>query len=451
MEKERLNKCFKAREATLSCLFGRRRCGKSRLVHEAVRGMQATLYVGDERDAALQRQSLAQAVTLQIPGFNKVIYPDWESLFGQYWDRAPEGSILVLDEFPWLVQMSPELPGLIQKRIDDFEGKGLHVVICGSSQRMMQGFVLDRSAPLFGRAREIIEVKPLGLKWFNDAAGFDNARETMEAYSVWGGVPRYWELALEYPSTLEAIEKLILDPMGILNREPETLLFDDMRELSQAASVLSVIGQGCHRLSEIAGRLSKPATGLSRPLHRLLELGLVAKETPFGSSARDNKKTLYKIKDPFLRFWFRYVDSNRSILDTGRTVSVLKEIQSTWNVYMGQSWEELSRNSVHGLKIGGYEWRPASRWWGAGLDRTPLEIDVAAESVDGRALLIGEAKLNLTAKEAESLIVKLKEKAKRFPLSGEKKTVLCIFTPERLLKSKECAFISCKEIINVLD
>ena len=79
--------------------------------------------------------------------------------------------------------------------------------------------------------------------------------------------------------------------------------------------MLALVGRGCHRLLEIAARLEKPATSLGRPLQRLLELGLVRRELPFGSSLRDSKRTLYVIADPFLRFWFRFVDPERSRLE----------------------------------------------------------------------------------------------------------------------------------------
>lgn len=37
-------------------------------------------------------------------------------------------------------------------------------------------------------------------------------------------------------------------------------------------------------------------------------------------------------------------------------------------------------------------WGPAQPWWGPGLDRRPLEIDMVAESLDGCAWLLGLVK-----------------------------------------------------------
>jgi hypothetical protein len=78
-------------------------------------------------------------------------------------------------------------------------------------------------------------------------------------------------------------------------------LLDDMRDTAQTASIFSLIGRGCHRVSGIAGGLGKPATSLGRPLQRLMEMALVEREVPFGAAARGSKKTLCRIADPSWR------------------------------------------------------------------------------------------------------------------------------------------------------
>lgn len=133
-------------------------------------------------------------------------------------------------------------------------------------------------------------------------------------------------------------------------------------------SILSLIGQGCHRISEIAARLGKPATALSRPIQRLQEMDLIHREQPFGEAERGGKPTLYKISDPFLRFWFRFVDIDRSRLGAGLVNAVAADMEAKLPHHIGEIWEELARASVTHLNLGGKTWGPASRWWGAGLD-----------------------------------------------------------------------------------
>ena len=185
---------------------------------------------------------------------------------------------------------------------------------------------------------------------------------------------------------------LVLSPLGVLHDEPRSLLLDDLREVTQATSILALVGAGCHRLSEIAGRLGKPATSLARPLARLIDLGLVRRDLPFGATVRDSKRTAYRLADPFLRFWFRFVEPNRSRLQAGLVTDVAREVTHAFPHHVASVWEDLVRESVPRARYFGRGWGVAASWWGAGRDRTPLELDVVAESTDGRSLLVGEVK-----------------------------------------------------------
>jgi len=414
-ERSRLAGAFARRQGSFCCLYGRRRCGKSRLLREVLPKRSAVYYVGDEREPSLQRAALAAAVATVVPGFDQVTYPDWISLLTRWWREAPGGAVLALDEFPYLVSGSRELPSILQKLIDQYRAKRLHIVISGSAQRMMHGLVLDSTAPLYGRAQEIINVGPLGAAWVAKAFGYLRGFQLLETYSLWGGIPHYWELALDRGSNWEAVQELVLDPLGVLHAEPRRLLLDDLRETAQAASVLSLIGRGCNRISEIAARMEKPVTSLTRPLSRLLELGLVHREQPFGVSEKSSKKSLYRILDPFLAFWFRFVEPNHSRLEAGALKSVAREIEKNIAAHYGEVWETLVRCSIPRLPIEGIEWRPAQRWWGGGIDKSRLEVDVVAESVDGRTLLVGEAKLTIDTAELALARQELKKKTARLP------------------------------------
>lgn len=437
-EKSRLERAFSAQESTFCCLYGRRRCGKSRLLQEILPQYKAVYYVGDEREAPLQRSALAAEISLLLPGFDQVSYPDWHSLLQRWWREAPAGSILMLDEFPYLVKTSPELTSLLQRLLDQNRERRLHLVICGSSQRMMQGLVLDASAPLYGRAREILAVKPLGAAWIRQALPFSQAFELLQAYSVWGGIPRYWELAADYSSTSEAVKDLVLDPLGVLHNEPRRLLLDDIRDTAQAASILALIGQGCNRLSEIAARLNKPAPSLTRPLQRLRELGLIRREQPFGALARNSKKTLYRIDDPFLAFWFRYVEPNRSRLEAGVLTSVLTGIMENFPHHCGSIWEELVRQSIPRQTIAGMQWLPGQRWWGTGLDKKPLEFDVLAQSVDGYHLLVAEVKLTLQQHQLDAVEKELARKLTHLPLTKNYKHIISAIFVARQAELRTC-------------
>jgi hypothetical protein len=417
---------FLSRGGGLAVLYGRRRCGKSRLLLEAIPAGRSAHFVADDRVGPLQRQAMAVELGRLIPGFAEVSYADWDALLARLWREAPAGSVVVIDEFPSLVSVARELPSLLAKRLDVAPDR-LHLVVAGSSQRMMQGLVLDGNAPLYGRASEILPIGPLGCGWLPQALGTRSAAAAVDAFAAWGGVPRYWELAAGYASLRAAIRDLVLSPLGVLHEEPTRLLLDDVRDVTQAASILALVGRGCHRLSEIAGGLGKPATSLSRPMERLLELGVVRRDQPFGASVRDSKRSLYRISDPFLRFWFRFVETNRSRLEARQERAVLREMVSEWPAHAGSVWEDLVRASVPRRSYLGTRWGEASSWWGPGADRSPMEVDVVAESADGATVLVGEVDWSARP-DARGLLAEARRKAANLPLVRGRPVVVGAWT-----------------------
>jgi AAA+ ATPase superfamily predicted ATPase len=448
-EAARFRRLLDRADGSLGVVYGRRRCGKSRLLREILPPERAVYYVGDDREGSLQRTSLAVEIGRLLPGFERVTYPDWDVLFARWWREARPGSVLALDEFPSLVAVAQELPSLLQKHLDRESERGIHLLLSGSSQRMMQGLVLDRTAPLFGRASEILKISPLPAGWIEEALDLPSPESAIEAYSVWGGTPRYWELAGDHPDLRTAIRSLVLSPLGVLNEEPTRLLLDDMRDTTQAASILSLIGQGCHRISEIAARLGKPTTALSRPLQRLQDMDLVTRELPFAEEPRGSKRTLYKISDPFLRFWFRYVDVNRSRLGAGQVTAVEEEIGERLGHHVGEVWEELARTSVPLLRPGGKTWGAAGRWWGPGLDRQPLEVDLVAQSIDGGSVLVGEVKW-AAPRDVERLLAQLEDKARRLPIAAGRETVLALWLKAPTSKLAAGHVVTPRQVLEVL-
>lgn len=110
----------------------------------------------------------------------------------------------------------------------------------------------------------------------------------------------------------------------------------------------------------------------------------------------------------------RFVEPERSRLEFGQVEAVAREVDSGLAAHVAGAWEELVRTAVPRGAWFDRSWRPASSWWGPGSDRTPLELDVVAESTDGRALLLGEVKWGQET-DVRRLAADLAAKAARFP------------------------------------
>jgi AAA+ ATPase superfamily predicted ATPase len=429
-EQERLQKTLNRESSTFVVLYGRRRCGKSRLIKHILHDDDC-YFMADQSEATQQRILLAKTVSRIIEGFDKVIYPDWETLFETFNARLQKKITLCLDEFPYLVKSSPELPSVIQKLVDKKENLNFNMLICGSSQQLMHGLVFDSAAPLFGRADEIMKIQPMRASYLQEILKA-SAIETVEEYSVWGGIPRYWELRLTEKTLFDALEYHLLNSQGMLYDEPLRLFLDDMRDTVHSFTILSLIASGCNRLSEIAARLEKPATHLSSPLDKLLILGYIERIVPFGENPKSSKKSLYKIADPFLNFYFHFVVPNRSFIEIEQSSVVTGRIKEQFSGYVSWYWEKLCREAVPFLEIDGIRFNTASNYWGTPAKNKPIEIDVVAQSQDGQYLLLGECKWWEKEVEAQQLFNELEEKAALLPFAKEKMIISVLF-----LKNKQ--------------
>jgi AAA+ ATPase superfamily predicted ATPase len=396
-EMERLERLMELPEGGLAVVYGRRRIGKTRLLLEWSRRHGGLYTVADQSAPEIQRRYFAEAVGGRLPGFAEVEYRDWRTLLVRLAREAQQAAWrgpIIFDELPYLVTASPDLPSVLQRWIDhEAHDARLVVAVAGSSQRMVQGLVLRPDAPLFGRAREMLDLRPIEPAYLRDAFTPVSSIELIELYAAWGGVPRYWELASSLTERVRLqVDDLVLDPLGPLHREPDRLLLEEIPSALEVRPVLDAIGAGAHRVSEIAGRLGRPATSMARPLDRLLGMGLVRREIPFGELEKTSRRSLYKIDDPFFRLWFRIVAPHRGPLASGSRQARLRLLARFWDDLAGQAWEDLCRQQIPRLeetkqgRLG--PWGPAARWW----EGTAPEWDLVSESFGGGALLLGEAK-----------------------------------------------------------
>ena len=449
-EKERLTKVLNMDKPTFTAIYGRRRLGKSTLIKRVITDNDI-YYLADESESSAQRILLSKVVAQKFAGFDKVTYPDWETMFRSINYRTDEKFTLVLDELPYMVKQSPELPSVLQKLLDEKQLK-YNLVVCGSSQNMMYGLILDESSPIYGRADVVMKFTPIKLPYLQEALNL-TAEQAIEEYSVWGGVPRYWELRENHSSFDDAIWTEALSVNGTLYDEPVKLFKDDVQDIVKTATIMSFVGVGANRMSEIASRSNEPATNLSRPIKKLIDLGFLCKDMPFDADEEKSKKTLYKIADPFVDFHFRFVVPMRSFIELDRKAPIELELQQHLGEHTSKWWEIICRDAVTGNMIEGTIYGVAKRWWGTVLDNEKqphqIELDVVAESIDKKKILIGECKWT-SGEDATVLENRLRWIASMLPFAKGKEVVPVIFAKHITNQTDTAIIITPKEIIDLM-
>lgn len=195
---------------------------------------------------------------------------------------------MVIDEFPYLVRSSPELPSVIQAAIDRRRrrnGPQVRLLLCGSALTFM-GRILAGGAPLRGRAGLDLTIPTLDYRQAASFWGIDDPHLAIKVHSIVGGTPAYRREYVrdDAPRSRQDFDswvtRAVLSPASPLFREARYLLNEepDIREPALYHSVLAAIADGNTTRGGISNYVGRQASEISHPLSVLEDAGLVAKE-----------------------------------------------------------------------------------------------------------------------------------------------------------------------------
>ncbi|WP_136689162.1 ATP-binding protein [Halorhabdus amylolytica] len=311
-ELDRLTACYDSDDAEFFVLYGRRRLGKSELVRQSVADRdEAVHYQAVESTAQNQLEQFVDTTTAQFPSVEN-IRRDWEALLEAL---GNEDAIVVIDEFPFLIEEDDSLPSRIQRVWDQaLQETGMTLVLVGSSISVMEEKVLSGSAPLYGRRTATIDLQPLAA---GDARQFYpeyDAETAIKTWAIYGGTPHYLQTIDSERSLAENVEASILSERGLLYSEPEFLLRMELQQPNTYFSILRALAHGRRTPNEIAGMAGMESQSLSTYLQKLRRLRLVERHIPVTELPTSSKRGRYRIAAPLFRFWFRFVYGNQDQL-----------------------------------------------------------------------------------------------------------------------------------------
>ncbi len=371
-ELELLEKRFHSGEAEFFVLYGRRRVGKTELLARFCEGKRSIFFVSDLGSEVSLRTALSAAVNTTLFGPNQMnaVYSSWEDLFQALAEAAQsERLVVVLDEFPYLVTAYPPLATILQRLWDQtLKNSQIMLILCGSYIGMMEETVLGYQAPLYGRRTAQYLLEPLQFK---DAKLFYptfNREDQVRAFAVYGGTPAY----LHTIQPKKTLNGNILD--GILSRgsflfdEVRFMLQQELRESRNYFAILQAIAAGKTRLNEI-----KQATGIEGAtayLDTLQQLRLVERLVPVTETQpHKSRRGIYRLKDHYLRFWFRYIHPNRSQLErSGAKIILEKQVIPDIDHFSSLVFEEVCQQFFWQSGLSGkirFDPENIGNWWNA--------------------------------------------------------------------------------------
>lgn len=347
----------------LAVVYGRRRQGKSYLLRRLAEAAGGLYHLATEQaePISLRRfgDSLAVWAGLSPGSFGAAGWEQALRTATEVMAAAPSRDVpplLVLDEFPYLIEETPGLPSIVQGLYDSLgPGAGersapLRLILCGSAISVM-GDLLSGTKALRGRGALELQVRPFGYRDTRAYWGIENPATAFVHHALIGGTPGYRELVLN-PDIPEDtgqfsgwLARNVMRPSMPLFDEAHRVVHEDprIRDAATYSSVLAVIAAGESSPTKIGSLLHRPATSLAHQLSMLGSAGFIDRR----HDLMVDRRPVITVTDPLVRFHQLVIEPYLADLEAGRARQVLAEAAHTVeSKILGPHFEALAAQWV---------------------------------------------------------------------------------------------------------
>ena len=432
-----LNKLYKNNKSDLFILYGRRRIGKTQLTLEFLKNKKGTYYMCSEEGDLINIKSFQKELSKNIDNeFNTLKIDNWYDLFSIFFKlyTKKEKLIIIIDEFPYLIKKNPAIPSIFQKLWDELLiNKNIFLILTGSSVSIMEKKVLNVKSPLYGRRTAQWDLGPIPFKHISSFLPNHNLIDLYKIYFVFGGIPAYLQKLNKGISKINGIpisEKSKINGIPIsnkskingisifgdsfetsvieqiftkgnfLNQEGNLLLNYEFSETTNYKLILSAISQGNLKQKEIVDFTHLDYSLVSKYLSVLKNISIITEEIPVTESKRF-KGRLYKIKDNYLQFWFRYLFSDLSYVESHEPEEIYNFYKTDMDAYFGYKFEDLIKELFTNYELPTKnKYNLFGRVWGkmplkyiVANNKSTYEIDIVGiDSITKKNILFCEVK-----------------------------------------------------------
>ncbi len=397
-----LDRLLKIDGPSFVLVYGRRRVGKTWLLRYWAEhsGLPAFYWAAPRSTADNVRSDLVRELwRWQTPDREIETaprYDNWNDVFIAMRRIAGDRRmIIILDEFPWAVESDPSLPSRLQSAWDTlFRDSQICLVLSGSHIAVMES-LLRSDAPLFGRMTGKLYVPPFQFTEIDSFIKRYSLEKRLAVYAIIGGIPDYLRRWDDRANLMDNVREIFLSDLSPFRNETEVLISDVLRRDSpDYQAVLSAIAQGKRELAEISAATLLDKDRAANVVATLIDLRLIEKRIRASVPIDQHDKARYAryfLADPFLRFYYRMVEPNRSFVAQQIYEPILRNLTEQLRSFVAVTFEELCRTwTLHMGRAGQLPFIPeyvGSDWRGS-----EVQIDVMAVNWREEQVFIGEAK-----------------------------------------------------------
>lgn len=380
------------KSSSFTIMVGRRRIGKTSLILESIKGQKHLyLFVSRKNESLLCEQfqkDAEDALGIQIFGTTT----RFRDIFEQLLIYATKAHYtLIIDEFQEFDNINPSIFSDIQNLWDRYKDKAkINFIASGSIYSMMMKIFENGKEPLFGRLTSKIILQPFAVGVIKEILNDYNPKYTSEdllcLYMLTGGVPKYIVLLMEAGSVTQSkmLDMVTRMDSPFIGEGKDLLISEFGKEYGTYFSILQLIASGKITQSEIDSIIGKNTGAYLVNLEK--EYSLITKNKPVFSKP-ESRKARWSLNDNYLRFWFRFIFPNQSLIEMGKYELLREFIDKNYEQYSGLILEKYFRAKIAEAErvtnVGNY-------WDNKGEN----EIDLVALNDLDKTAIVAEVKRN---------------------------------------------------------
>lgn len=390
-ELQRIKEMAYSDHSKLTVITGRRRIGKTSLIFNALKDdIIVYLFVSRKSEA-----DLCNGFCSDIERILGVFVPKMDTFIEVFRFLLEQGRnqkfTLVIDEFQEFMNINESVYSEIQNYWDQYRATtNINFIVSGSIYSLMIKIFQDKKEPLFGRSDAIMKLAPFTTtvlkEIMSDYKPDYTNDELLALYTYTGGVPKYVELLVDNKAlTIPKMIKYICQSDSPFIDEGRNLLIQEFgKKYGNYFSILDAISSGLNTQSQIEKFMGEKSIG--GQLFKLETVYEVIKKQRPIFAKKGSQSVRYEVSDNFLRFWFRYIERNRTLIELSNYEGLARLISDDYPTYSGKTLELYFKQKMQES----FEYRAIGSWWEPKGSQN--EVDIVAIKLDNKKALAVEVK-----------------------------------------------------------
>lgn len=325
-ELEYLKELYEKDGSRTLILYGQSGIGKTALLERFMEGKEAFYY--EAVSCSTRQQCGFLAGRLKDKGCLITEYPKFAEIFSAIEELQGKKKLIVLDEFQNICKTDDEfLEEVYAYFYGDTKKEDVLLILCSSSICWVENSLKSKLGKLSDVIEEFYKVKELNYREFREYFSDFSLADSIEAYSILGGIPGLWHYFNGQISLRRNIEQFILHNDGKLHDYGQQYVSEELRETAVYNTILTVLATGKCKLNDLY-----QATGFSRAkisvyLKHLMQLEVVEKVISVDTEGRENAgKGMYRICNSYVHFYYRYLFPNQNKIRVGEIEILYDEL-----------------------------------------------------------------------------------------------------------------------------